>query len=553
MELVLELGKSMEDEVSELNRRKTIGLTHLENNNFRDAVNIYKSILIDFPNDIDSYLLLGDLYLANQDYLAAGKVYQKALAICPDNLLIRRRLQLTNTEIGATKSEQVPTDVDSVSKLLQGLTGRSAPVLESEIQKAADLLNAIVHAANPAEMVSQNLEQIDELLPALIELNIRQAKSDRRLDLVTMLQALQDNISTQVELTRICNFDEDDFSDNNVMSIEPIFQKVKFMLPDPHNPSDRISLLINLLQKQGCSVHLDDSENMEVDPSVDLVVASNPHLKPELVERLAFFAAKHVPIMVDLNQDFEHIPVNHPDYEGFGLGSLEQSRSYTASLLLANLVTVPGESYAKHLSETQKNVAVLPYGWSKEGEEWQKKMPKRNSTNIGIIVSPGNFEDVQKYRRIIIRTLREFPNTRLVVCGDAVSYKLFESISENRRVFIPRVPDEELSYVLAQMDLLLVPLNTSPFHMMTHDRVLMQAGVRKIPWIASPMPDFKTWESGGVTADKPEEWHSYLRQFIQDPELRASIGLAGYKKAETRENRELYTKWLSAIKSIKHP
>jgi glycosyltransferase involved in cell wall biosynthesis len=553
MELVLELGKPMEDEVSELNRRKAIGLSHLEKNNFREAVNIYKGILTDFPNDVESYLLLGDLYLANQDYLAAGKIYQKALSICPDNLLLRRRLQLTNTELGTTKSEQVPTDVDSVSKLLQGLTGRASPIFESEIQKAADLLDAIVHAVNPAEMVAQKLEQIDELLPALIELNIRQAKNDRRLDLVTMLQALQDNISTQVELAKILNSESEDIFENLTPPIDNFFQKVKFLLPDPHNPSARMCTLISVLQKQGCLVQLDDGENNQIDPTIDLAVASNPHLKPEIVEHLAILAAQHIPIVIDLDQDFENIPVNHPDYEKFGLESIEQSRSYTASLLLANLVTVPGESFANHLREKQKNVAVLPYCWSKDSAESQLKPQKRNSINIGLIGSPGNFEDIQKYRRIIIRTLREFPNTRLVVCGDAVSYKLFESIPENRRVFIPRVPDEELPYVLAQMDLLLVPLNTSPYHMATHDRVLLQAGIAKIPWIATPIPDFKTWDSGGVTADKPEEWHSYLRQFIQDSELRHSLGLAGYKQAEKRENRFITTKWLSAITSIKHP
>lgn len=552
MELVLELGKPMEDELSELNRRKAIGLSHLEKNNFRDAVNIYKSILADFPNDIESYLLLGDLYLANQDYLAAGKVYQKATSICPDNLLLRRRLQLTNTELGTSRTEQVPTDVESVSKLLQSLTGRSSPVLENEIQNAANLLDAIVHSTNPAEMVAEKLEQIDELLPALIELNIRQAKNDRRLDLVTMLQALQDNISTQVEIAKL-NFSEKlDLSDEPQATTNQLFNKIKFLLPDPHNPSERMSVLINALKSQGCEITLEDSVAGAVDPGVDLVVASNPHVKPTLVEQLAILSAQHIPIIIDLDQDFEHMPVSHPDYAQLGLGSLEQSRSYTASLVLADLVTVPGESLAKHLRETQKNVLVIPYGWTKDSEVWHKKSQKRNSINIGILSVPGNFDDVQKYRRIIIRTLREFPNTRLIVCGDAISYKLFEGIAENRRVFIPRVPDEELPYVLAQMDLLLIPLNSSPFNMVTHDRILLQAGLRQIPWIAPPMPDFRLWDAGGVIADKPEEWHSYLRQFIQDPELRGSLGVSGFKVAEKRDNKTIAKKWLSAIESIHH-
>jgi hypothetical protein len=82
------------------------------------------------------------------------------------------------------------------------------------------------------------------------------------------------------------------------------------------------------------------------------------------------------------------------------------------------------------------------------------------------------------------------------------------------------------------------------------DRLLMQAGVRGIPWIASPMPDFIRWQAGGVTAENADEWHSYLRQFVQDRELRLTLGQAGKNRAMQREDIEVGKRWLEVINSL---
>lgn len=535
-------------DMDDLNQRKAIGLSHLENNNFKEAVNIYKKILSDYPEDIESYLLLGDLYIANEDYPSAEKIYQKALSLEPDNAILQRRVKLSNFELSTHESEEIPTDSASVSKLLQEITGRPNPVTEDEIQKAAGLLDTIVHATNPAEMVARQLDQIDTLLPALIELNIRQARNDRRFDLVTMLQALQENISYMMYESQGLNIEEAISATAAPLPKGNLsLRNVLFLVPDPDLLSDRARTIVEILQDSGSNVGFaSPSENFGSE-KIDLVVAFNPHTNPAMMEKLANFSALRVPILLDLDEDFEYMPINHPDYTTSGLGSLEKSRSYTASLLFASLITVPNEAMATHIRESGYKVEVVPFGWSKKNEQWHKPLARRSTVNIGLIGIQGNFEDVQKYRRIIVRVLREFPQTRLVVCGDSVTYKMFENISENRRVFLPRVPDEDMSYILGQIDILLVPLNITPFHLVTSDRLLMQAGVKGIPWIASPMPDYIRWQAGGVTAENPDEWHSYLRQFIQDKELRLTLGQAGRNQAIRREETEIGKRWMEVI------
>ncbi|MRS04045.1 tetratricopeptide repeat protein, partial [bacterium] len=491
-------------------------------------------MLLDYPDDVESYLLLGDLYLANEDYPSAEKLYQKALSLEPNNEVIQRRVKLSALELNTHATEEIPTDSASVSKMLQEITGRPTPVTEAEIISAATLLDSIVHAHNPAEMVAKNLDQIDTLLPALVELNIRQAKNDRRFDLVNMLQALKESIeSLKIDSASVV---DPVTIKNSTIHTETIntLKNVVFLVPDIENKSERVNTFQNVLEKNNVKVTFVDFDSAFSKEDVDLVVSFNAHINPAMMEKMASYSAQHIPLVLDLDDDFEYMPINHPDYTNAGLGSLEKSRSYTAALLFANLITVPGEAMAAHIRETGYNVEVVPFGWSKNNEQWQKNNNSRTNINIGLIGIKGNFEDVQKYRRIIIRILREYPQTRLVVCGDPVTYKMFENISENRRVFLPHVPDEEMPYILSQIDILLVPLNSTPYHLVSTDRLLVQASIKGIPWIASPMPDFIRWQAGGVTAENPDEWHSYLRQFIQDQELRISLGQAGKKHALLR-------------------
>ena len=450
--------KEMKIAEQNLEQLKSIGLSYLEKGDFREAVKIYKQILLEYPDDVEAYMLLGDLYLATEDYPSSEKLYEKALSLEPDNIILQRRLKLSTSEHNTRSSTEIPTDSDSVSKLLQEITGREKPISEDEIQTAATLLNDIVHNENPAEMVASHLDQIDSLLPALIELNIRQARNDRRFDLVNMLQALQESVSQLIQNPGTNQQKRQSYIVNTDLPVENDqikYKNVLFLLPDQENLSERIRYCMNALQSKQVNtmVYAHDKDLEKFDP--DLIIASNPHIQSNLMEKMVKYSAKHIPVILDLDDDFEYLPINHPDYPKAGLGSLEKSRSYTASMLFSNLITVPGESIANHIRESGYKTEVIPFGWTRKNENWLKSAPSRSFVNIGLIGIQGNFEDVQQYRRIIIRVLREFPLTRLVVCGDSTTYKLFENINESRRIFLPTIPHEDMSYAFSQIDILL--------------------------------------------------------------------------------------------------
>jgi glycosyltransferase involved in cell wall biosynthesis len=148
------------------------------------------------------------------------------------------------------------------------------------------------------------------------------------------------------------------------------------------------------------------------------------------------------------------------------------------------------------------------------------------------------------------RIIREFPNTRIVILGNPQAYRLFDGLPENRRMYLPLVAAEEFPYLLSQLDILLVPLRNLPYNLSLPDTTLVEAGARGIPWIASPIPAFRSWDAGGLISESPDEWHLNLRHLVMDADLRARLGKAGKQAAQTREMGQLANLWLKLIAQV---
>ena len=135
---------------------------------------------------------------------------------------------------------------------------------------------------------------------------------------------------------------------------------------------------------------------------------------------------------------------------------------------------------------------------------------------------PCQLDDATPIRRIVTRILHEFPNVQFVVGGGPEVYRMFDSLPESRRLFLPIVNYEDYPYLISQIDVLINPLRNSPYNRTLTDRWLTEAGVRRIPWIASPLPSVIEWGAGGFVSDSVEERYTHLRQLVLDPNLRDS-------------------------------
>jgi glycosyltransferase involved in cell wall biosynthesis len=441
-------------------------------------------------------------------------------------------------------AEPVPTEMQAIARLLQRLTGQTQAIDENDIVRAAHLLEKIVNSENPAELVSRHLDEIDELLLALIELNIRQARADGRPDVAEALHGLQLNISYQ----RATSEESTAAEKGNGRLLPATFAgDVLMLLPDLEKKSNRMRLLRVALESCGCQVLEKDEYVPAQDRKPDVVITSNPHTNPALLESLAAASNARIPIVLDLDTDVEHQPVSHHEYSVKGLSTQTRGNAYAAALDLANMISVPSQMQAVSLKTVAERVFVVPDGWSRQNKLWEKSPAPHSTINIGWAGSSGQLEDLMLVRRFIIRIIREFPNTRIVIIGNPQAYRLFDGLPENRRMYLPLVADEEFPHLLSQLDVLLVPLRNLPYNLSLPDTPLVEAGAKGIPWIASPIPAFRSWNAGGIISESSDEWHLNLRHLVLDAELRNRLGQAGKDAAKTREISQLASLWLELI------
>ncbi len=528
----------------ELQVRKILGRTYLNENRLAEALDIFTKILVDYPDDLETLLILGGFYLAGGDGKTAKSIYQRAQQLEPQNKTIQRQIALAEELEDGSFGESLPTDMEAVTRLLQRLTGRTSGIQERDVARAAQLLEKIVNSESPADLVSSRLDEIDDLLLALIEVNIRQAYADGRADVVNALRSLQFNIDYQLDTRE---------TGNSAFDVPDARQAARFrgsllmLSPDLENKSKRMSLLKAELESLGCQIVERDAYLPGRDPKPDVVVTSNPHINPLLIGSLSALSEADIPIVLDLDADFENQPASHQDYDTKGLGTHARSAAYTAALSLANAITVPSEEQAASLRGMTAQVRVIPDGWSRQNRLWGKAAAPRGTINIGWVGSSGQLEDLMLIRRYLVRIVREFPDTRIVIIGEPQAYRLFDGLPENRRLYLPMVSHEEFPYLLSQLDILTVPLRSIPYNVSQPDTLLVEAGAKGVPWVASPIPAFRKWAAGGVIPESLEEWHLSLRQLVMDREYCRGLGRNGRNAAEAREMNRMAELWLDVI------
>jgi len=551
---------------NDLETRKALGRARLRENKIEDALRIYASILKDYPQDIDACLFIGDCYLAENDNETALLMYNQALQINPNHPAILSRLRLARETANQSALNLDPgssNQAQEVAKLLQRLTGRSTPIREEEVERAAQLLEEMIHQPHPARIVAARLNEIDELLPALLEVNIRQARADGRPDIAEALENLRDNI--QLQLGVLPAAAQPDLKPAAASAarpagrlaapkIEPVPTRVLFLTGKIVNDlSDRPEMMVQAFKKSGFQTTVAEYSPKEKLSDYQCVVFRSPHREPRLLEALAFCSAAKIPTIVDLERDYEQMPVGHPDYDQAGLGTLEKSKAFTTALLLADRISVASPGLAAALKTQKANIQIIPDGWTQQNPLWSKTASPRRTFHIGWVSHSGQVDDVMMIRRVLVRICREFTQARLVIAGDPQVYQLFESMPDTSRLFLPSAAPEDFPYILSQMDVLIVPLRNNAFNRSISDRHLMEAGVRVIPWVASPIPAYAAWKEGGLIANALDEWHSSLRQLAMDSQMRSALGQAGRRKAETREVEQVGQQWGRLIAELLNP
>jgi hypothetical protein len=132
-----------------------------------------------------------------------------------------------------------------------------------------------------------------------------------------------------------------------------------------------------------------------------------------------------------------------------------------------------------------------------------------------------------------MRLLRELPTLRLVVVGTLnldhfAGLAPFAARVERR----PLVDWRDLPAEIGRVDINLLPLELHPFNEAKSDLKYYEAGVLKIPTVASPtraLTESITHGENGFLASTETEWYAALKRLIVDDELRRWVGEMAYQ------------------------
>jgi len=393
---------------SELEIRKGLGRAYLNTERFDKALEIFIGILCDYPMDVDVSIFLGDSYLAKGKTETAARIYSEALKLNPDHPVLKEKLKLARQEERFTWSnyiegEVAPTDFDVMAGVLQRMTKRSEPINEDEISRTADLLQKFINSPYPSQEVCNHLDEFDDLLPALLELNIQQARVDGRPDLARALQNLMDNIYLQFGVSR--DYEHPALKNSQLELAHNEFN-VHFLCQKNGEIPHRFALAAEALSSKGCRTRISTDISLESIVDHDVIYVSRPHVDSKLLDVLIALNAKGVTIIIDLEADFEQMSVEHREYEHLGLSTLGKAKAFTSALLLADQICVHSNYLATILQNSGYRAKVIPDGWSDKNQLWDKPSVSRHTLNLGWIGASGQLEDVIPIRRILTRMLR---------------------------------------------------------------------------------------------------------------------------------------------------
>jgi tetratricopeptide (TPR) repeat protein len=310
----------------------------------------------------------------------------------------------------------------------------------------------------------------------------------------------------------------------------------------------RLGVPVYGLDKAGYQCKIANHFDPEDIQSYDAFVFSRPQLSPLLMRGFLMCIKQGKKTIIDLDDDFHNIPTDHPGYETVGPGNPASLKALEETLSQASGLIVPTSALAERYGGFARQLKVIPNGWREDNPLWAKNLPVREAIHIGWAGTPTHQSDLMLVKRDVIRLMREHPETLLVIGGDPAIYQLFATLSEERRLFLPMCTIEDYPFMLAHFDILLAPLRDNRFNQAKSDIKLLEAGIRRIPWVASPLPSYSEWRVGGLFADGRESWYASLKRLVEDEGLRTTLGEEGREKAEGRTSKHIAEMWMDALK-----
>jgi len=230
----------------------------------------------------------------------------------------------------------------------------------------------------------------------------------------------------------------------------------------------------------------------------------------------------------------------------------------TKIIKMANYGLTTTETIAKEMKrmglDTFINRNVLNSEIIKISTNLPKNVEKDDTINIGYFSGSKTHDgDFSLVKKVLLKILAKYDNARIITAGYINLDKEFEKFKE-RIIVLPFVNWRELPLNIQKADINIVPLRDCIFNHAKSELKYLEAGILKIPTIASATTPYefaiKDGFNGFIAKDE-KEWTEKLENLIDNKDLRKKIGENAYKHIHnnytTQARESQFTKYILDI------
>ncbi len=261
-----------------------------------------------------------------------------------------------------------------------------------------------------------------------------------------------------------------------------------------------------------------------------------------------------VRLVLDLDDDYFHLDPANAQARATWTPALQAA--LTKNIQIAHVVTCCSEPLAAALREHHDDVRVigngLPAQYLGTPRDYDPEILR-----VGWAGSASTLTELPIAARALNRIAQYTRPTLVRLVGITPQQAMAAGLRGGRVGALGWVPDQNhYLQAVGDFDVWVAPYRDIPFNQAKFATKALEAGFLGIPLIASDIEPYRHAVDHGVTGflvRRDHEWGRYLKQLVDDPGLRQSMGMAARARASGSILQALNQQWEKALRPTHRP
>lgn len=259
-------------------------------------------------------------------------------------------------------------------------------------------------------------------------------------------------------------------------------------------------------------------------------------------------------LVYEMDDDLWNVdPTNAAAFQWFNNGYDKISGEYhdvqgniAENIRVADRVTVTTEALADLVRPMNENVVIVPNTLPEWVLDWER--PRNERLTVGWMGSSTHAMDWEQAAEPVGRFLKRNPDVEFHMIGG--NYSRSMKLPKTQSRYTKWIDGVENVWRAIDFDIALAPLRPHVFNQSKSNLKALEAAALGIPIVASdcgPYPGFVEHGKTGFLVKRDHEWGKYLRDLVNDEDMRKEMGAAAKEKAYQHTLEGNVDAWFQAL------